>query len=67
MLELTDENWLKAFQLSVAEDISLYDAVSLGIAEMLGSKLVSSDAALRKRLSNGVRRYLLGLKDWASI
>jgi predicted nucleic acid-binding protein len=49
------KTWSKAFEISIINDISIYDAIYLATSLSFGAKLITSDREMFRRLSNSMR------------
>ena len=63
MIEPSMTAWQKAVGMALSLEISIYDAVYLGLAEAFGARLVTSDRRLMEKLSETERRNLVLLKE----
>jgi predicted nucleic acid-binding protein len=60
---LTTETWLKAFSISLSENLSIYDAVYLAMSEVLKTTLITSDKELVGKLDRTLRFRVRLLQD----
>ncbi len=63
MVEPPERAWIKAFELSSAEGISVYDAIYLALASTSDGKMVTADVRLSQKLSESARKNLILLRD----
>jgi len=49
------KTWSKAFEISIINDISIYDSIYLATSLSFGAKLITSDREMFRRLSNSMR------------
>jgi predicted nucleic acid-binding protein len=56
--------WLRAFDLSVSQDVSVYDAIYIAISVVLDVKLITSDKKLAEKLSQPVRNRVVLLEEF---
>jgi len=63
MIEPSMTAWQRAVGMALSLEISIYDAVYLGLAEAFGARLVTSDRRLSEKLSGTNRRHLVLLKE----
>jgi len=59
--EPTVSEWTKAAELSVVEDISIYDSVYISVATTHRATLLTSDLHLHERLSEETRKHVMML------
>jgi len=59
IVEMIEEIWAKAFELSHSEAITTYDAAYLGLALLRDARLVTADRKLRDGLSGSLKRHVL--------
>lgn len=64
-IEMDGESWMKTFEISSREKISIYDAVYLALAEQSDAVFVTSDEKLLDGLSENLRRRALLLSAQA--
>jgi predicted nucleic acid-binding protein len=57
--------WLQAFDLSMSQDISVYDAIYIAMSEVLDAKLITSDKKLIEKLTQPVRKRVALLEELA--
>jgi predicted nucleic acid-binding protein len=57
----TTDTWLKAFSISISENLSIFDAVYVAMSEVLNARLITSDKELVEKLNRhlGYRVRLL--------
>jgi len=58
-VEMDREGWFRAFELSRVEEISVYDAVYLGLAELSDAMFVTADHKLLEGLSDDLKQHIL--------
>jgi predicted nucleic acid-binding protein len=49
------KTWFKAFEISIINDISIYDSIYLATSLSFGTKLIISDKEMFRRLSSSMR------------
>ena len=62
----TTDTWLKAFSISLSGNLSIYDAVYIAMAEVLKTRLITSDKGLAERLDGNLRFRVRLLQDLKS-
>lgn len=62
-VEMDNGGWTRAFELSKCEEIAVYDAVYLALADQSDAMFVTTDARLRNRLSDDLKKSVLLLTD----
>ena len=62
-VEMYREVWVETFELSRTEEISIYDAVYLGLAELSQARFVTADHKLRDGLSDTLKQNVLLISD----
>jgi len=53
-----------AVNLAFEEGVTIYDAVYLALAELLGSKVITADEKLSEKLGEGRKKIILLIKDY---
>jgi len=56
LTEPTTEMWLKTFEVSISEKVTIYDAVYIAMSLVFDAKLVTSDERLFEKLSEKTRQ-----------
>ncbi len=56
--ETTTEMWFRAFEVSISQNITVYDAVYIGISLVLDTKIVTSDKRLAERLDDNIKKKI---------
>jgi len=59
IVEMDRTNWVKTFELSRTEGISIYDAAYLSLAELNGAKFVTADRRFHDGLSAALKHRVL--------
>lgn len=61
-VEMDEEGWARALELSLQERISVYDAVYLALAGQSDAMFVTADKKLRDGLSDDLKKNVLSLR-----
>jgi predicted nucleic acid-binding protein len=56
--------WLQAFDISLSQDISVYDAIYMAMSVVLDARLITSDKKLAEKLSQPMRNRLTLLEEF---
>ena len=64
-VEPTTKTWFKAFEISVLNDISIYDAIYLATSMSFNTKLITSDKGMVEKLSGSIKKSVSTLGDVA--
>ena len=65
-VEMGEGCWARAFELSLRERVSVYDAVYLALAIQSDAVFVTADKKLRDGLSDGLKKNVLPLLDFVN-
>lgn len=62
-VEPTTKTWFKAFEISVHNNVSVYDAIYLATSISIKTKLVTSDEGMIEKLSGSFKKNVFHLTD----
>ncbi|MEM3467084.1 MAG: type II toxin-antitoxin system VapC family toxin [Thermoproteota archaeon] len=63
-VEPTTKTWFKAFEISVHNNLSVYDAIYLATSISFKTKLITSDKGMIEKLSDSVKKNVFHLADF---
>lgn len=62
-MDPTTDAWLQAFNASLSQDLSVYDAVYIAMSVVLDARLVTSDKKLFEKLDQSTRNRVILLEE----